>query len=448
MARLVIYPRTPLAREILLKPGENLIGRGFANDVRLEDASVSGSHCQITVDGADYLLRDLGSTNGTFLNGVQVKEAALAPGHTVHLGSVEALFDADGAIASAAMPMPSTLAATATLAHAVSPPVISSAPTTVTRRPAAVPPAATTIPPGETSAETQACEMNAPCKFHPKSPARWSCPKCAKFFCDLCVGTRAAAGRTAHVCRSCGVECAPVAVKASAPRATNFFAVLPGTFAYPFQNGGTILLICAAAFMAVVEILKSFSWYLQIIFMGYMFAYMQNVIHTTAGGDEHKPSLPDISNIFSDIILPALQLVGAVVLCFFPAVGLLLWAMFGQAEISGWAYVAAVAFGCFYFPMAFLALAMFDSVTAINPLVVVPAICKVPLEYLVACFFLGLVVAVRWAGDMALNALIPVIIVPSLISSFVGLYFLTVQCRMLGLLYYTKKERFGWFHNK
>jgi len=95
MPRLIIYPRTPLARELQLKPGENFIGRGFANDLRLEDASVSGSHCQIIVNGGTVIIRDLGSTNGTYLDRVQVKEAALRPGQTLHLGGVEVLFKSD-----------------------------------------------------------------------------------------------------------------------------------------------------------------------------------------------------------------------------------------------------------------------------------------------------------------------------------------------------------------
>src|SRR5205807_3089231 len=95
MAKLVVNPGSPAAWEIQLKPGTNFIGRGFANDVKLTDPSVSSSHCQIVVNEDSALIKDLGSTNGTFINRAPVKEAALQPGQTVHLGGVEMAFYLD-----------------------------------------------------------------------------------------------------------------------------------------------------------------------------------------------------------------------------------------------------------------------------------------------------------------------------------------------------------------
>ncbi|MDB6122439.1 MAG: domain containing protein, partial [Pedosphaera sp.] len=59
MPRLVINPGTPQARELPLKPGVNYVGRGFANDLKIEDGSVSTSHCQIMVDGNQVIVKDL-----------------------------------------------------------------------------------------------------------------------------------------------------------------------------------------------------------------------------------------------------------------------------------------------------------------------------------------------------------------------------------------------------
>src|SRR5580704_3689073 len=93
MARLVIYPGTPQAREFELKPGSNYVGRGFANDFTLEDGSVSSSHAQIVVDGQRVTITDLGSTNGTFVNRQPVKVAILETGQTLRMGAVELLFE-------------------------------------------------------------------------------------------------------------------------------------------------------------------------------------------------------------------------------------------------------------------------------------------------------------------------------------------------------------------
>src|SRR5256885_936004 len=95
MPRLVIHPGTPQAWEIQLKAGTNCIGRAFANDFTIEDPSVSSSHCQIEVNQGAVAIKDLGSTNGTFVNSAPVQEAALQPGQTVHLGNVKMRFEND-----------------------------------------------------------------------------------------------------------------------------------------------------------------------------------------------------------------------------------------------------------------------------------------------------------------------------------------------------------------
>src|SRR5262245_53302026 len=100
MSRLVINPNTPHAWEIKLKPGTNLIGRGFATDFKIDDPSVSSSHCEITVNNETALIKDLGSTNGTFINQAQVQEAKLETGHAIRLGGVNMVFYADDAAAT------------------------------------------------------------------------------------------------------------------------------------------------------------------------------------------------------------------------------------------------------------------------------------------------------------------------------------------------------------
>lgn len=69
------------------------VGRLGDNDVQLDDASVSSRHAEIFVQDRDVILRDLGSTNGTFLNGVQVAgEHPLKEGDAILFGGVRAVF--------------------------------------------------------------------------------------------------------------------------------------------------------------------------------------------------------------------------------------------------------------------------------------------------------------------------------------------------------------------
>ncbi len=81
-------------RVIELANGENLVGRAVECAVRLDSTDVSRRHARITVHDAGAALEDLGSTNGTFLNGKRLTAPAkLTAGTTVTFGSTEAIFD-------------------------------------------------------------------------------------------------------------------------------------------------------------------------------------------------------------------------------------------------------------------------------------------------------------------------------------------------------------------
>ena len=55
------------------------VGRVDENDITLPHQSVSGSHAELVLRGADVHVRDLGSTNGTYINGNKVAESPLQP---------------------------------------------------------------------------------------------------------------------------------------------------------------------------------------------------------------------------------------------------------------------------------------------------------------------------------------------------------------------------------
>jgi len=69
-----------------------VIGRSRECDVRLADTNVSRRHAELRQDGATYWLIDLGSTNGTELNGKRIKREKIADGDTITLGSSELVF--------------------------------------------------------------------------------------------------------------------------------------------------------------------------------------------------------------------------------------------------------------------------------------------------------------------------------------------------------------------
>ena len=73
MARLVVNPDSAEEWDIELQPGTISLGRGEENDFQIEHSSVSSSHCQIEVTGSGVRIKDLGSTNGTFINGRMIQ---------------------------------------------------------------------------------------------------------------------------------------------------------------------------------------------------------------------------------------------------------------------------------------------------------------------------------------------------------------------------------------
>ena len=67
----------------------SLVGRDADCDVRLEHKSVSKMHCVVVKSDGLLLLRDLGSTNGTRVNGQRVRRAALLPNDTVSIANLK-----------------------------------------------------------------------------------------------------------------------------------------------------------------------------------------------------------------------------------------------------------------------------------------------------------------------------------------------------------------------
>ncbi len=68
------------------------IGSMADNDIVVEDDTVSRYHCELFIEEDQYLVRDLESTNGTFVNRVRVREAYLKPNSVVTLGKTEVRF--------------------------------------------------------------------------------------------------------------------------------------------------------------------------------------------------------------------------------------------------------------------------------------------------------------------------------------------------------------------
>ena len=71
------------------------LGRGSDTDIRIEDPGASRNHCEIVL-GQPVIVRDLNSTNGTFVNGQRVSQVELADGTAIMIGSTKLVYRSAG----------------------------------------------------------------------------------------------------------------------------------------------------------------------------------------------------------------------------------------------------------------------------------------------------------------------------------------------------------------
>jgi len=100
MPKLVVLSEGLTGRSYELKVDKTTIGRLEDNSFQISDQSVSSHHCEVLLKGDDVLVKDLNSTNGTYINGEKISEKSLKPGQILRLGTIEVRLEGDGAAAA------------------------------------------------------------------------------------------------------------------------------------------------------------------------------------------------------------------------------------------------------------------------------------------------------------------------------------------------------------
>ena len=155
---------------IELKPGANRFGRGLANDYPLNHPAVSDQHCEIMVEEDFVLVRDLGSTNGTFIDAQRIQEAALRVGQILKIGPLEMVLD-DAAPQLAIPSLPQ-----------LSDPLL--------------------LEPKFLA------DGFAACVTHGLRHAVWQCSHCTRYYCDPCIKKiRRVGGVQLKLCPTCSHPC-------------------------------------------------------------------------------------------------------------------------------------------------------------------------------------------------------------------------------------------------
>lgn len=177
-----------------LKPGLNRLGRNPTNDFRIPEASVSSFHCEIILSDGGVRVKDLCSTNGTFINQQQIQEGELKLGDVFHLGTAE--FRIEQAVE-----------------------II-------------VPEITRTEGPIQVFFE----DGSPACLQHPTLPAAYKCTKCAFAFCASCVRIlRRPSGGMLVFCPTCDGACEAVAPVEDPGKKSSFLGRLTQTLRIRFK---------------------------------------------------------------------------------------------------------------------------------------------------------------------------------------------------------------------
>jgi hypothetical protein len=411
-------------QEILLKPGLNRLGRIEDNDFQISDDSISSHHCQIELKDGVVTVWDLNSTNGTFIDGQPIQQAVLHPGQVLCLGTVPMVCQDDPVMEPVDIP--------------AGPP---SGAVPLRTNPAAIP----------VAVNSDVCDQ------HPQAAAKWCCVKCGGAFCSACVKTTRVGGQFFRACPKCGGSCVSVAeyTRLMTPAPTNFFALWREAFSYPFKKDGAILLVCgttafalltgarwvlitAIKFLGILSASLWFAFFLCLVMsVGYLFAFMQSVIQSSARGDQAMPDWPEISGFWDDMVVPFFQFGSIWFLCLGPGIAVMLF-------VSPLAGLPLLLLGLFCLPMAILTVCLADGIAGLNPIIIFSGIGKVPLPYLTICGIFLVIIALMHGSRMLLE-LTGIPVLPTVISTFISLYGITVEMRLLGLLYFTNKSKLAWF---
>lgn len=90
--QLIVLSSSAKGKKLDLNRPVTRIGKKEDNDLVLDEKTVSRNHVEIVQAEDSYMLKDLNSTNGTFINDIRVKEAYLSPGDVIRIGTVRVEF--------------------------------------------------------------------------------------------------------------------------------------------------------------------------------------------------------------------------------------------------------------------------------------------------------------------------------------------------------------------
>ncbi|MBI2816716.1 MAG: FHA domain-containing protein [Acidobacteria bacterium] len=101
MAKVILKYEAAVLKEIPLQKATMTIGRTPGNDLVIDNLAVSGLHARLVLEEDHFLVEDMNSLNGTFLNGQRIRKSQLSDGDEILIGKHTLIFRGEGAIPKA-----------------------------------------------------------------------------------------------------------------------------------------------------------------------------------------------------------------------------------------------------------------------------------------------------------------------------------------------------------
>lgn len=251
-------------------------------------------------------------------------------------------------------------------------------------------------------------------------------------------------------------------------RPVTFGMAMKDVFHYPFRAAGVGMLVLGTIFFYGIRLTTAFNLFpvialvVGVLVTGYFSNWWMEICRRSAVWEDEPPDFPD-PTMWTELLADWAKIVAAQIAAFLPMIALTIYLFAsgmidleagpeaiaawdpGQIVLVGAALVVFGLFGLAYYPMALMANALLHTWTAaFNPFFVIRSIARIPAAYLAV---VGVSAAI-WIAAFVTEALIEaqgIVLVGGILITFVEMYVMVVQMRMLGLLFGRNQGRLGWF---
>lgn len=220
---------------------------------------------------------------------------------------------------------------------------------------------------------------------------------------------------------------------AYAPTVLPFMPQIPTAFSYPLQGHGAYMIAGGVLFSLLASFLGLLFGILTGVYIG---AYLMKIISESADGEDELPAWLDLEFWDDEIVRPYLFMLGIVMVAYLPALLYTHHVSFIMSPNYGWLGVLLLG-GALYAPMGLATTSVLKTPTALNPLLIIQSIAKIPRDYAIVCGVFLVAIGVSW---ITLGGWLG-----ALFGKLLGFYLLMVSMRLLGLLCRSHEARLGWF---